>query len=80
MQETQEMPVRSPGWEDTLEGKVVNQSSILAWRIPWTKEPRAIPSVDLQRADATERQHTQAWMGYSPLTSRITRPERLVGS
>ena len=43
MQETQEMPVWSLGWEDTLEGEVANHSSILAWRILWTEEPRATP-------------------------------------
>ena len=26
-------------WEDPLEEAVANHSSILAWRIPWTKEP-----------------------------------------
>ena len=39
MQETQEMQVQSPGWEDTLEKGRATHSSILAWRIPWTKEP-----------------------------------------
>ena len=33
MQETQ---VRSLGWEDPLEKEMTTQSSILAWRIPWT--------------------------------------------
>ena len=27
---------QSPGWEDTLEKGKATQSSILAWRIPWT--------------------------------------------
>ena len=36
MQETQ---VRSLGWEDLLEKGMTTHSSILAWRIPWTKEP-----------------------------------------
>ena len=35
MQETQ---VRSLGQEDPLEEKVATQSSILAWKIPWTEE------------------------------------------
>ena len=39
MQETQEMQVRSPGWEDPLEKGMATHSRILAWRIPWTKEP-----------------------------------------
>ena len=36
MQETQ---VRSLIWEDALEKEMATQSSILAWRIPWTEEP-----------------------------------------
>ena len=38
MQETQEMEVRSLGWEDLLEEGMVTHSSIVAWRIPWTEE------------------------------------------
>ena len=34
MQETQEMHVRSPGWEDPLEKEMAAHSSVLAWRIP----------------------------------------------
>ena len=36
MQETQ---AQSLGWEDPLEKGMATQSSILAWRIPWTEEP-----------------------------------------
>ena len=39
MQETQEMRVRSLGWEDTLEEGMATHSSIFAWRIAWTEEP-----------------------------------------
>ena len=31
--------VQSLGWEDSLEKGMATQSSILAWRIPWTEEP-----------------------------------------
>ena len=34
-----EIWVWSPGGEDTLEKEMVTQSSILAWRIPWTEGP-----------------------------------------
>ena len=41
----QETWVQSLGWEDPLvEGKATYNSSILAWRIPWT-----IESMGLQR-------------------------------
>ena len=33
MQETQEMQVRSLGWEDPLEDGMATHSTILAWRI-----------------------------------------------
>jgi len=33
------MWVRSLGWEEPLEKEMATCSSILAWRIPWTKEP-----------------------------------------
>ena len=35
----QETWVQSLGWEDPLEEEMATQSSILAWRIPWTGEP-----------------------------------------
>ena len=31
--------VRSLGQEDPLQEGVATQSSVLAWRIPWTEEP-----------------------------------------
>ena len=39
MQEIEEMPVRSLGWEDPLEEGMATHSSILAQRIPRTEEP-----------------------------------------
>ena len=41
--------VRSLGWEDPLEKEMVTHSSILAWRIPWTKEPGGLQSIGSQR-------------------------------
>ena len=35
----QETRVQSLGSEDSLEKGMATHSSILAWRIPWTKEP-----------------------------------------
>ena len=37
MQETQEMQVRSLGWEDLLEKETATYYSIFAWKIPWTE-------------------------------------------
>ena len=46
MQETQ---VRFLGWEGTLEKEMATQSSILAWKIPWTEEPGQLQSMGSQR-------------------------------
>ena len=42
------MKVQSLGWEDPLEEGMATQSSVLAWRIPWTEEPGQLQSVELQ--------------------------------
>ena len=34
----QETRVQSMGWEDPQEEEMATNSSILAWRIPWTEE------------------------------------------
>ena len=39
VQDMQETQVRSLGREDPLEEEMATHSSILAWEIPWTKEP-----------------------------------------
>ena len=36
-----------------MEKEMATHSSILAWRIPWTKEPGRLPFMGLQR-DMTE--------------------------
>ena len=33
-------------WEDLLEKGMATDSSILAWRIPWTEEPGRLQSID----------------------------------
>ena len=49
MQEPQEMWVPSLGREDPLEKEMATHSSILAWEIPWTEEPRGLQSTGSQR-------------------------------
>ena len=46
MQETQ---VRSLGQEDSLEKEMAIHSSTIAWKIPWTEEPRGLQSMGSQR-------------------------------
>ena len=49
VQETQEMRVRSLGWEDPMEEEMATHSSILAWGIPGTEEPGGLQFMGLQR-------------------------------
>ena len=46
----QETRVQSLGWEEPLEKGMATQSSILAWRIPWTVEPGELWSIKSQKA------------------------------
>ena len=46
MQKTQ---VQSLGLTDPLEKGMATQSSILAWRIPWTEESGGLPSMGSER-------------------------------
>ena len=46
MQETQ---VQSLGQKDTLEKKIATDSSILAWRVPWTEEPDKLQFMGSER-------------------------------
>ena len=57
MQETQETQGQSLHWEDPLEEGMANHSSILVWRIPWTKEPGGLQSIGSQRVE-----HDQVFM------------------
>ena len=40
-----------PGLADPLEKGVATHSNILAWRIPWTKEPGELQSTGSQRVE-----------------------------
>ena len=42
--------IQSLGWEDPLEKEMAAHSSILAWKIPWIKEPGGLQSVGLQKS------------------------------
>ena len=44
----QETWVRFLGLEDPLEKGMATQSSMLAWRIPWTEEPGRLQSMGSQ--------------------------------
>ena len=42
------------GLEDSLEEEMATHSSILAWRIPWTKEPGGLQSPRVRHISVTE--------------------------
>ena len=46
MQETWAL---SLGRKDPLDLGMATQSSVLAWRIPWTEEPGGLPSTGVER-------------------------------
>ena len=43
------------GWEDALEKEMATNSSILAWRIPWTEEPVKLRPWGRKVSDTAER-------------------------
>ena len=45
----QETWAQSLGQEDLLEKEMATHSSILAWKIPWMKEPSRLQSMESQR-------------------------------
>ena len=49
----QDIQIQFLGWEDPLEKKMANHSSILAWRIPWTEEPGRLQSMGSQESGTT---------------------------
>ena len=51
------MQVQSLGQEDPLEKSMATHSSILAWRIPWTKEPGP-----LKDGPQSMKSQSQTWL------------------
>ena len=47
----QEARVGSLGREDPLEKEMATQSSILAWKTPWTEGPGRLSSLEMQRVE-----------------------------
>ena len=45
----QEMWFQPLAWEDPLEKDMATQSSILAWKIPWTEKPGGLKSMGSQK-------------------------------
>ena len=58
--------------EDPLEEDMATYSSILTWKIPWTKEPGGLQSVGLQRVRHNwAHTHTGKWGGDSEVNGNL---------
>ena len=60
IQEIQETQIQSLGLEDPLEKGMATDSSIVAWRTPWTEETGGLQSVSLQSWTRLEPRSTHA--------------------
>ena len=49
-----EIQAQFVGPEDPLEKGMETDSSMLAWRIPWTEEPGRLQSMSCKESDMTE--------------------------
>ena len=57
----QEMQVWLLSQEDPLEKEMATYSNILAWEIPWTKEPNGLPGVTQSQTRFTDwAEHSNA--------------------
>ena len=54
--------VLSLSQEDPLEKEMATNSSILAWKIPWTEESGGLQSMGRRELDMTERFHLLVWL------------------
>ena len=68
----QETKVQSLGREDPLEKGMATYSSILAWRIPWTKSLAGHSPWHHKESDTTELLTTQASMMFNFLISQLS--------
>ena len=69
----QEAQFQSLGREDPLEEKMATHSSIPAWRIPWTEEPRGLQSMRSQRVghDLVTKQQQKSHSGRLPESKQV---------
>ena len=54
--------VQSLGREDPLEKEMATQSSILAWRIPWTEELGGLQSMGHKESGTIEQLHFHVYL------------------
>ena len=76
----QETQVQSLGWEDPLEREMATHSSILAWKILWTEEPRGLQSMESQRVGYDRAANTYTLQIVSPITLGYSQSETSVNN
>ena len=66
------------GWEDLQKEGVATHSRILAWRIPWTKEPGGLQAIRLQRIGQdwsdSACTHTHSFCTWTHVSLPLLRP------
>ena len=78
MQEMKETRVRSLGLKDPWEEDMATHSSILAWKILWTKEPGGLQFMGLQRVGHNlVTEHARTTKGEC-IVWRKTKPSTLI--
>ena len=60
------MQFRCLNGEGPLEKETATHSNILAWKIPWIKEPGGLQSVGLQKSQTPVSTHTGICMEAAP--------------
>ena len=75
MQKTQEMQVRSLGWEDPLEEEMATHSSILGWDIPWIEKPGGLQSMGLQKSWTMLIFYNNPWWSLCPEALKVCHSE-----
>ena len=68
---TQETHVRSLSQEDPLEKGMATHSSLLVWRILWTKEPGRLQSIESQKVRHKRASDTFTFMAKNMLNFSI---------
>ena len=62
------MWVRSLGWDNPLVEEMATHSSILAWKIPWTKEPGRLQSMGSQKSWTWQQLNNNDYTARGPVS------------
>ena len=71
----QEIWVQSLGWKDILEKGMATHSSILAWKIPWTRNLAGYSPWGHKESDTTQRLPLAYWVNQAFTMAQTTRKQ-----